>query len=76
MQASPTMSLKTNVDKMSICGLATMLMKTQDILAHSHDVYENEWDSFGEAQETMRVYHAVRLQHVGKFMDYLVRGCL
>ena len=55
MKATPTMLLKTNIDKMSLCGLATMLMKTKDILVHSHDVDENEWDSLGEAQETIRV---------------------
>jgi hypothetical protein len=49
------MFMKTNVEKMSLCGLATMFMKTKDMPAHCHDIDENERVSFGEAQESRGV---------------------
>ena len=42
--------MKTNIDTMSPCRLATMLMKTQDIQNYNHDVDENKPLRLGDAQ--------------------------
>jgi len=41
-QATPTMLLKTNVEKMSGLAHPTMFMKTSNIEFVCHDVYENK----------------------------------
>ena len=38
----PTMLLKTNVEKMSLCGSATILMKTNELYLLCHDVDEKK----------------------------------
>ena len=38
---SATMLLKTNGAKMSLFGLATMLMKTQEMHLSCHDIYDD-----------------------------------
>jgi len=43
MQVSPIMLMKTNGVKMSVSGLAIMLMKTQPHRGFCHYVYENKW---------------------------------
>ena len=45
MKATPQMLLKTNVEKMSLWGMAAMFMKTKDIQADTCDVDENTRDS-------------------------------
>jgi len=42
MGATPTMLLKTHVEKMSGLVHPTMLMKTSNIEFIGHDVYENK----------------------------------
>ena len=42
MKASPTMLLKTHVEKMSVWATPTMFMKTSDLGRHSHDIHENK----------------------------------
>jgi hypothetical protein len=42
MKVSPTMSLKTHVEKMSVSWLATMLMKINELNWQRHDVYDNK----------------------------------
>ena len=43
MRATPTMLLKTHVEKMSPFSEPTMLMKTSNIEFIGHDVHENKW---------------------------------
>ena len=45
MKDSPIMLLKTNVEKMSVCGLAIMSMKTNELNCSSHYVDERK-DSY------------------------------
>ena len=42
MKVSSTMLLKTNSEKMSVCGLAMILLKTNKLLLACHDVDENK----------------------------------
>ncbi len=42
MQATPTMLLKTHVEKMSVLATPTIFMKTRDLNRQGHDVYENK----------------------------------
>jgi hypothetical protein len=42
MKVSLTMLLKTNGEKMSVCGLETMLLKTIKLYFSSNDVYEKK----------------------------------
>jgi hypothetical protein len=42
MKATPTMLLKTHVEKMSVWATPTMFMKTSDLGRHSHDIHENK----------------------------------
>ena len=42
MGATPTMLLKTDVEKMSCLAYPTMFMKTSNIEFIGHDVYENK----------------------------------
>jgi hypothetical protein len=42
MKVSPTMLLKTHVEKMSLCGLATMLLKKSKLGLVCHDFAENK----------------------------------
>ncbi len=42
MQVSPIMLMKTNGVKMSVSGLAIMLVKTQQLRGFCHYVYENK----------------------------------
>ena len=41
------MLLKTHIEKMSVLGLATMLMKTQIVIIACHYIFENK-DTYGE----------------------------
>jgi hypothetical protein len=41
-QVSATMLLKTHGGKMSLFGLATILMKTKEIHVSCHDSYDNK----------------------------------
>ena len=54
MKATPTMLLKTNIEKSVILCHATMFMKTKYIQVYSHDVYENKRDGSGEEQESRK----------------------
>ena len=42
MKVYPTMLLKTNIEKMSVWGYATMSMKIKGLFCHSHDMYEKK----------------------------------
>ena len=42
MKVYPTMLLKTNVEKMSVWGYATMSMKRKGLFLYSHDMYEKK----------------------------------
>ena len=41
MKATPTMLLKTHVEKISVLATPTIFMKTSDLSRDSHDVREN-----------------------------------
>ena len=41
-EATPTMLLKTHVEKMSVLATPTIFMKTRDLSLHSHDIHENK----------------------------------
>ena len=41
-EATPTMLLKTNVEKMSALATPTIFMKTSDLGRDSHDIHENK----------------------------------
>ena len=41
-RATPTMLLKTHVEKMSVFGYPTIFMKTRDLALLGHDVDENK----------------------------------
>ena len=43
MKDSPIMLLKTNVEKMSVYGLAIMSMKTNELNVYSHYVDEKKY---------------------------------
>ena len=42
LKATPTMLLKTHVEKMSVLATPTIFMKTRDLSRYSHDIYENK----------------------------------
>ena len=42
MKATPTMLLKTHVEKMSVLAAPTIFMKTIDLSRYSHDIHENK----------------------------------
>ena len=42
MKATPTMLLKTHVEKMSVLATPTIFMKTSDLSRCSHDIHENK----------------------------------
>jgi hypothetical protein len=42
MKATPTMLLKTHVEKMSVLATPTIFMKTSDLSRRSHDIHENK----------------------------------
>ena len=42
MEVSSIMLLKTNVEKMSVCGLSKMLMKINELYVSFHDVDDNK----------------------------------
>jgi hypothetical protein len=42
MKATPTMLLKTHVEKMSVLATPTIFMKSIDLNRHSHDMHENK----------------------------------
>ena len=41
-EATPTMLLKTHVEKMSVLATPTISMKTSDLSGYSHDIHENK----------------------------------
>jgi hypothetical protein len=41
-EATPTMLLKTHVEKMSALATPTIFMKTSDLSRYSHDIHENK----------------------------------
>ena len=41
-EATPTMLLKTHVEKMSALATPTIFMKTSDLGLDSHDIHENK----------------------------------
>jgi hypothetical protein len=41
-EATPTMLLKTHVEKMSVWATPTIFMKTSDLSRDSHDIHENK----------------------------------
>jgi hypothetical protein len=41
-EATPTMLLKTHVEKMSVLATPTIFMKTSDLSQYSHDIHENK----------------------------------
>ena len=41
-EATPTMLLKTRVEKMSVLATSTIFMKTRDLSRYSHDIHENK----------------------------------
>jgi hypothetical protein len=42
LKATPTMLLKTHVEKMSVLATPTIFMKTSDLGRDSHDIHENK----------------------------------
>ena len=82
MKATPTMLIKTNIEKMSLRGIAVMCMKTQEIYRYSHDVNENKRDSAGRKAESNVQCHAKmstkwpvsRLENVDDLQTSLSRG--
>jgi hypothetical protein len=64
MKATPKMLLKTNVEKMSLWGIAAMFMKTKDIQADTCDVDENTRDSTYKAQASRKAYRSMSCQNV------------
>ena len=41
-ETTPTMLLKTHVEKMSVLATPTIFMKTIDLSRYSHDIHENK----------------------------------
>ena len=41
-ETTPTMLLKTHVEKMSVLATPTIFMKTSDLSRYSHDIHENK----------------------------------
>jgi len=59
------MLLKTNVEKMSLLGLDTMLMKTSQLQPFYHDVDEKEGDSRRAEIHAPRVFTSLLIPHFG-----------
>jgi hypothetical protein len=42
MQATPTMLLKTHVEKISVLATPTIFMKTSNLFLYTYDIHENK----------------------------------
>ena len=52
MKVHPTILLKTNIEKMSVWGWATMSMKIRYLFHYSHDIYEKKGLSSSRRSKT------------------------
>ena len=70
MKATPTMLLKTHVEKMSVWATPTIFMKTTDLSRDSHDIYENKGscasEQTGRKHESMRKETALCLARANR----------
>jgi hypothetical protein len=65
MPGSDQMLLKTNIEKMSVLGLDTMLMKTSELQSIYHDVDEKEGDSCYAEIPAPRFFASLLIRHFG-----------